>query len=146
MIFNKAKVKFEFQSKNSLYGQRYLWYQAATAVKAGMILPVSSEPITNGIVLIRNGKIEAVGQGIEIPDDAKVLDASDKVVIPGLIDAFTTLAGQQDDERTMTPDVKAEDAFDFYGNYRRILADHANGADGSASAGLHTGPDERSWF
>jgi len=36
LIFNKAKIKFAFQSNMSQYGQRYLWYQAATAVKYGM--------------------------------------------------------------------------------------------------------------
>jgi len=36
MIFHKAGVKFAFQTDTSQYGRRYLWYQAATAVKYGM--------------------------------------------------------------------------------------------------------------
>lgn len=36
IIFHKAGVKFAFQTDTSSYGQRYLWYQAATAVKYGM--------------------------------------------------------------------------------------------------------------
>jgi len=35
-IFHKAGVRFAFQSEPSQYGRRYLWYQAATAVKHGM--------------------------------------------------------------------------------------------------------------
>jgi hypothetical protein len=58
---------------------------SVVAVKAGTILPVTSTPIQNGIVLIRNGKIEAVGKNLKIPDGAKVIDATDKVVMPGLI-------------------------------------------------------------
>lgn len=92
------------------------------AIQAGTIVPVSSEPIIDGVILIRNGKIEAVGKDIEIPEGAEVIDATGKVVIPGLIDAYTTLAGRQDDEQSVTPDVKATDAFDFYGDYRRMLA------------------------
>jgi imidazolonepropionase-like amidohydrolase len=36
IIFHKAGVKFAFQTDTSQYGRRYLWYQAATAVKHGM--------------------------------------------------------------------------------------------------------------
>ncbi|MDH4238340.1 MAG: amidohydrolase family protein [Phycisphaerae bacterium] len=93
------------------------------AVKAGTIIPITSPPIQGGIVIIRDGKIEAVGKNLKIPDGAEVIDATDKVVIPGLIDAFTTLAGSsRDDEESVTPDIRAKDAFDFYGKYRRLLA------------------------
>ncbi len=96
---------------------------SVVAIKAGTIFPVTSAPIQDGIVLIRNGKIEAVGKELQIPDDAEVIDATDKMVIPGLIDAFTTLAEQnRDDEESVTPDIRAKDAFDFYGKYRRMLA------------------------
>ncbi|MHC4735496.1 MAG: amidohydrolase family protein, partial [Planctomycetota bacterium] len=96
---------------------------SVVAVRAGTILPVTSAPIQNGIVLIRDGKIEAVGKDLKIPDGAEVIDATDKVVIPGLIDAFTTLAERsRDDEESVTPDIRAKDAFNFYGKYRRFLA------------------------
>ena len=96
---------------------------STVAIKARTIIPVTSAPIENGVVLIRDGKIEAVGKDIEIPQDANVVDAADKVVIPGLIDAFTTLAEKgQEDEESMAPDNRAKDAFDFYRNYRRMLA------------------------
>jgi imidazolonepropionase-like amidohydrolase len=96
---------------------------SVVAVRAGTILPVTSAPIQNGIVLIRDGKIEAVGKDLKIPDGAEVIDATEKVVIPGLIDAFTTLAERsRDDEESVTPDIRAKDAFNFYGKYRRLLA------------------------
>jgi imidazolonepropionase-like amidohydrolase len=96
---------------------------SVVAIKSGTIIPVTSAPIQDGIILIRNGKIEAVGKELQIPDDAEVIDATDKVVIPGLIDAFTTLAERsRDDEESVTPEILAKDAFDFYGKYRRLLA------------------------
>ena len=96
---------------------------SVVAIKAGTIYPVSSAPIQDGIVLIRDGKIEAVGKGLAIPEGAEVIDATGKVVIPGLIDAFTTLAEPgRDDEESVTPDIRAVDAFNFYGEYRRMLA------------------------
>jgi len=96
---------------------------SVVVVKAGTIVPVTSAPIKGGIVIIRDGKIEAVGKDLEMPEGAEVIDASDKVVIPGLINAFTTLAERsRDDEESVTPDIRAKDAFDFYGKYRRFLA------------------------
>jgi len=59
------------------------------AVKAGRIITVSGEEITDGIILIRDGKIEAVGKGIEVPWDAKVLDVSKQVVAPGFVETHT---------------------------------------------------------
>ena len=92
-------------------------------IKAGRIYPITDPPIQNGIILINNGKIEAVGQGLKIPEGAEVIDATGKIIIPGLIDAFTTLSEKErDDEESVTPDIRANDAFDFYGKYRRMLA------------------------
>lgn len=96
---------------------------SALAIKARTIIPVTAPPIENGIVLIRDGKIEAVGKDITIPADANIVEAADKVVIPGLIDALTTLAeNEQEDEESAAPDNRALDAFDFYKDYRRMLA------------------------
>src|SRR4030042_5514372 len=96
---------------------------SVVAVKAGTIYPVTSPAIQDGIVLIRDGRIEGVGKDLDIPEGAEIIDATGKVVIPGLIDAFTTLAERnQHDEESVTPDIRALDAFDFYNKYRRILA------------------------
>lgn len=61
--------------------------EQVVAVKAGKILPISGDPITDGIILIRDGKIAAIGSGLAIPDDATVLDATGSVAMPGLVDA-----------------------------------------------------------
>jgi imidazolonepropionase-like amidohydrolase len=58
-------------------------------VKAGRIITVSGEDIADGVIVIRAGKIEAVGKGIEVPWDAKVLDATKQVVMPGFVEAHT---------------------------------------------------------
>ena len=59
-------------------------------VKAGRIITVSGNEITDGVIIIREGKIEAVGKGLEIPWDAKVLDASKQVVAPGFVETHTS--------------------------------------------------------
>lgn len=61
----------------------------ALVVKVGRILTISGEEITDGMIVIRDGKIEAVGKGIEVPWDAKVIDAPKSVAMPGFVEAHT---------------------------------------------------------
>src|SRR5262245_264083 len=58
------------------------------AVRARKILPVSEKiaPVDDGVVLIRDGKIEAVGRRLPIPPDYKVLDYPGAFVFPGFVD------------------------------------------------------------
>jgi imidazolonepropionase-like amidohydrolase len=61
------------------------------AITGGRVYPVSGPMIENGTVLIRDGQIVAVGAGIAIPADAQRIDATGKVVTPGLVNAGTQL-------------------------------------------------------
>jgi imidazolonepropionase-like amidohydrolase len=61
------------------------------AITGAKVYPVSSAPIQNGTVLIRDGKIVAVGANVTIPSDAQRIDASGKWVTPGLINSSTQL-------------------------------------------------------
>ncbi len=57
------------------------------AITGGRVYPVSSAPIDNGIILIRDGKIVAVGSNVAIPSDAQRIDASGKWVTPGIFNS-----------------------------------------------------------
>lgn len=61
------------------------------AITGAKVYPVSSAPIDNGTVLIRDGKIVAVGANVSIPADARRIDAAGKWVTPGLINSATQL-------------------------------------------------------
>ncbi|MDQ6737049.1 MAG: amidohydrolase family protein [Gemmatimonadota bacterium] len=61
------------------------------AITGGTVYPVSGAPIQNGTVLIRDGKIIAVGADVAVPSGAQRVDATGKIVTPGLIDAATQL-------------------------------------------------------
>lgn len=65
----------------------------AVAIVGGTVHPVSGPPIEDGVVLIRDGRIAAVGPAgsVAVPADARRVDASGKVVTPGLLDAATEL-------------------------------------------------------
>lgn len=62
------------------------------AIKAGKIFTVTNDTLKNGIIILRNGIIEAVGQGLEIPVDAEIIEADSMWIYPGLIDSHTSLA------------------------------------------------------
>jgi imidazolonepropionase-like amidohydrolase len=61
------------------------------AVRGGTIWTLTGEPLRDGVIVIRNGKIAAIGpaSSTRIPEGLRVLEA--KVVTPGLIDAHTVV-------------------------------------------------------
>ncbi|HXA18316.1 MAG TPA: amidohydrolase family protein [Thermoanaerobaculia bacterium] len=61
------------------------------AITGGTVHPVSGPEIPNGVVIIRDGLIEAVGSAVVIPLDAMIIDVKGAHVYPGLIDAQTSL-------------------------------------------------------
>src|SRR5882672_12458195 len=64
-----------------------------TAIRAGKLIdPDSGTVLTSQIILIRDGKIDAVGSNVTIPANAKIVDLSRMTVLPGLIDCHTHLA------------------------------------------------------
>ncbi len=73
------------------------------AITGGKVYPVSSAPIENGTVLIRDGRIVAVGANVTIPSDARRVDATGKWVTPGFVNSVTQLGlnevGQVNDTR-----------------------------------------------
>lgn len=61
------------------------------AITGGTILPVSGPAIQRGTVLMRDGKIVAVGADVTIPADAQRIDAAGKIVTPGIVNAATQI-------------------------------------------------------
>lgn len=68
------------------------------AVHVGKILTCAGDPISNGTILVSNGKIEAIGprDAIKIPAGYEVIDHSSEFAMPGLIDAHSHVGGSQD--------------------------------------------------
>ena len=62
------------------------------ALKAARLFDGKSKSLmTNGVVIVQDGKITNVGSGIDIPADAKVIDLGDATLSPGFMDAHTHL-------------------------------------------------------
>src|SRR5690606_11188252 len=76
------------------------------AVVGARILPVAdadghrAAPLEDGVLLVRDGRIAAVGTAAEVPvpDGVDVLDASGMVVTPGLVEAHGHLGVHEDGE------------------------------------------------
>jgi imidazolonepropionase-like amidohydrolase len=62
---------------------------SAYLIRNALIHPVTGPAVAGGDLLIENGKISAVGKGLQAPPGAEVVDASGLAVYPGFIDAYT---------------------------------------------------------
>lgn len=78
---------------------------ASYAIKGGKVFTLAGAPIENGIVVIRDGKIVAVGANIAIPSDAQVIDATGLEVYPGMFDAVTQIGLAEISQVSATMDV-----------------------------------------
>ncbi len=90
------------------------------AIKGGKIYTITNGVFDKGTVLIDKGKILAVGETVEIPEESEIIDAEGKVVMPGLVEAHCHIgiweekigwAGSDGNEATdpATPHVRALD-------------------------------------
>ncbi len=84
------------------------------AIEGGRVHTMRGAPIENGTVLIRDGRIVAVGTDVNVPAGARRIDARGKQVTPGFIESGTAIglvevgavAGSVDHTLTQTPAVR----------------------------------------
>ena len=79
----------------------------AIALRGGKLLTISHGVIDNGVLVMENGKIVAVGPAAstKIPAGAKIIDAAGMTVYPGLIDSETHLGLTEVSADRMTDDL-----------------------------------------
>jgi imidazolonepropionase-like amidohydrolase len=66
-------------------------------VRGATVHTATGAPISNGSVLIRAGKIAAVGPNVAAPAAARIIDATGKTVIPGMIDNHSHIGARPTD-------------------------------------------------
>ncbi|MFZ1678467.1 MAG: amidohydrolase family protein [Saprospiraceae bacterium] len=74
------------------------------ALTNATIETVTKGRLENATVVIRNGKIEAVGTNVTIPADAQVIDCKGLTVYPGMVDSGTHLGLQEIESISVTQD------------------------------------------
>ena len=84
-----------------------------TAFINARIIPISGQPIEQGILLIQDGKIKAVGDArtVRLSSDVQTIDAAGKTIMPGLIDTHSHIGGGSgaDGSAPIQPDVRILD-------------------------------------
>src|SRR5687767_8767038 len=69
------------------------------AIRGGTVFTITRGTIQNGTVILRDGKIAAVGgPGTDVPAGADVVDAKGRFVTPGIIDAHSHVAADSINE------------------------------------------------
>ena len=94
------------------------------AITNATILTASHGTIEKGTIVIRNGKIAAIGKDVAVPPGAQVIDGNGKYVMPGIIDAHSHSAGEAINEgsRSVTAQVRMQDVLreDAIGLFREL--------------------------
>jgi imidazolonepropionase-like amidohydrolase len=85
-----------------------------TAFVNARIIPIVGQPIDQGILLIHNGKITAVGDArtVRLSADVERIDMSGKTIMPGLVDTHSHIGGPAgaDGSASIQPDVRVLDS------------------------------------
>jgi imidazolonepropionase-like amidohydrolase len=72
---------------------------SVVAIRGGTVLTVTKGTIQNGTVVLRDGRIAAVGgAGTDIPPGAEIVEARGRFVSPGIIDAHSHIAAESINE------------------------------------------------
>lgn len=106
-------------------------FAETVAVVGGKVHTVGPLGTLDGAtVLIRAGKISAIGANVRVPDDARVIDASGKIVTPGLFSAYGELglvevsssAGPRDAVQRGSQHAASFDVADAYNSRSTLIA------------------------
>ncbi|MGH7502551.1 MAG: amidohydrolase family protein [Longimicrobiales bacterium] len=104
------------------------------AIRNATILTVANGTIENGTIVVREGRITAVGTNVDVPAGVQVIDGQGMYVMPGIIDAHSHAAlegGINEGSESVTPEVRVRVRADDPTVYRAL----AGGS--TASLSLH---------
>ncbi len=91
LFLSSSLVAFGQQIGNPTNQHGVTFPRGVFAIRNAHIVTVSGPEIDNGTVVIRDGKIEAVGANVNVPTGAEIVEGRGLWVYPGMIDAGTSL-------------------------------------------------------
>src|SRR5262245_17343677 len=96
-------------------------------IKAAKVYTGAGAPLTPGMVHVKDGKITAVAAKIDVPNGTRVIDLGAGSLIPGLIDAHSSIGvdgGAAESTQEVTPNFRVLDAIDWSARaFRQARAD-----------------------
>lgn len=97
------------------------------AITGARVIPISGPEIQNGVLLVRGGKIIAIGdaQSVTLPADVTTIDAKGKVLMPGLVDTHSHIGGigGADGSGPIQPDCRVLDSLSVMDSgFRRAVS------------------------
>ena len=81
-----------------------LAHETFAIIHVTVITMTSEKPVTDATVLVRDGRIVAVGPSVEVPAGAKTIDGTGKFLIPGLADMHVHLFSDETAPKSKAPD------------------------------------------
>ncbi|MGB9906036.1 MAG: amidohydrolase [Candidatus Saccharicenans sp.] len=102
-------------------------------IKAGKILTMAGPALENGMIIIEDGKIKQVSTNLPLPPGAEIIDEPGGWVLPGLIDAHSSLGlvdetGRSENEELSEPNVAQLNVIDGLNPFdKRIIQARAAG-------------------
>ena len=95
--------------------------EPALVYRGARLHPVEGPPIERGLLVVRGRVIEAAGVDVPLPEGARIVDVSGKVIIPGLIDAASRAFLDPADRGPGSPEQEVADGLDFFRRDAREL-------------------------
>lgn len=71
--------------------------QDVLVVRGATVHTAVGAPLANATIVVRDGKVAAVGTNVAVPAGARVLDVAGKVIIPGMIDEHSHIGASPTD-------------------------------------------------
>lgn len=101
--------------------------EQAHVFEGAEIIPITGEPIENGVLVVQDGSIVAVGEAgdVRIPRNAVRIEATGNVIMPGLVDTHSHIGEGDggDGSSSLHPDVRIMDTIDpRSGTFRKAVS------------------------
>src|SRR5262245_23575863 len=109
-VFERAQAQSKSAADNGV-----------VAIRNAKIVTVTGETIPKGTVLIKDGKIAAIGATVALPAGAKQIEATGLSVYPGMIDSYTEI-GLMEIGQGAASTVDTTELGDFNPNMKALTA------------------------
>src|SRR5690242_15069537 len=91
------------------------------AIQNVRILTVSGAEIASGTIVLKDGKIEALGADTPVPAGARVIDGAGKVVMPGFVHPYTRIGGSPSGSGNAPNHLAIEELAPSLDGYRPVI-------------------------